>query len=943
MTAPAATPAPLHGSSPRGDGARPSATRPPSNGLSAATAPFIAIAALAAAFVAGQALHGRLTPAELVGAALLVVVAIVAVCVIFAHERAGSFAPHADPRLVAAAAVTLTVVVAAAAWHSGGITSPYLAALPLGAAYVGLVLPRKLSAWVVAVMTLALLPLAVFGPTPTWLEAMCVVTLVPGGRFFGVLCGSAHRRAERVARQLTRADRLTRTLSRQGFLEELQHALVLLRRAHTPVALFLIDLDAFKEINSARGGSSGDELLAWCGQRLAEVLPKGSTAGRLGGDEFGVATANMDRSGAEHFALELRDAIGERHPVSIGVATSEDSTVTVSDLLRVGNAALHRAKSDRDRRIHTLVAGGVRPEAGARVPEPPVLTYERLRVNGGRPRRPTPSVLVGIFMSRGLLGLGFLGACLSLMIVLTSATEPSLWTTIIQYGWVPWVAASIGAGVAARFVDPMNMRQVTPLIIVATLLAGGGTGVIALAQGGGVLEPIVAGLALRVLFDTSVAFRPQAAVTLAGTLVFFVAVVILGPASSLWAVPFHVVLLGSAYGLGQVAQRGFIQTTDQWLAVARTDMLTGLRNRLGVEEDVAHVLQEASAAGQRVAIVSVDIDRMRAFNDRHGHPAGDAAIQQLAAVLTTTFSAALATGRLGADEFVAAVPVLSAGDADRLTATIEAVLRPTIEASAGVAVFPDHGRDLDGLLHVADVRRRSAKAARREREDGGLAPTSGMHAAATNGRQTPAALAGEHDGALLVDEHQVVEVRTDCAREHDALDVAADALKFGCVSAMVDAKHVLFDDRSVVEHFGDVVRGGADQLDAAFARPFVWPSARERRKERVVDVDDRDAESIDQVARQDLHVAREDDQVDRSGKLCEEALFSVGPAALLDGDMDERDAERFDVGAEIFVVGDDACDLHRQLSATPPPQQVEEAVVVFADHQRDALKGVLVA
>lgn len=707
--------------------AAPTAAIEPGAGLArpaAAVAPFVVIALLALAFVAGQAIRGTLRLSEAAGALVVILLAAGSIGIVQAGARAGRRTQRPNIRLYAAGAVICTLAIAACATFTRGLASPYLAALPLGAGYLGLVLPRRWSAWLVAFMTLALVPLAVFGPPVTWLQALCVFVLVPGGRLFGVLCGAAHRQAERVARQLTRADRLTRTLSRAGFLEELSHALVALRRARTPVALFLVDLDGLKEINGARGSAGGDELLAWCGQRLAEILPRGSSAGRLGGDEFGIAAAGMSRLEADQFAIELRDALDERHLVSIGVATSEDATVTVSDLLRVGNAALRRAKSDGDHRIHSLVAGGVRPDADAPVPEPPVLTYERLRRNGGRPRKPSPSVLVGKFMSGGLFGLGAIGIILCTLILTTDATAPSVWTTVIHYGWIPWVAACFIAGVAARFVDPMNMRQVTVLIMIATGLACGGIGTIALAQGGGVVEPIMAGLALRVLFDTSVAFRPQAALTLAGTLVFLLAVVVLGPASSLWAAPFHLVLLGSAYGLGQVAQQGFIQTTDQWLTVARTDVLTGLRNRLGVEEDAAALLASAAQANERIAIVSVDIDAMRAFNDQHGHPAGDVAIQRVAEVLGTTFASARLTGRLGADEFIAAVPVLSPSDADRLTATIEAVLRPELVVTSGVAVFPDHGRDLDGLLHVADVRRRSAKAARREAAERAAAPAA---------------------------------------------------------------------------------------------------------------------------------------------------------------------------------------------------------------------------
>ncbi len=553
----------------------------PRSGLNrpaSAMAPFVVIGLLAVAFVIGQLMRGTLRPTELVGAFLVLLTSSVAIGVVITGERSGTRPRRPNLRLYVAGALICTVIIAASATFTRGLASPYLAALPLGAGYLGLVLPRRTSAWLVTVMTLALVPLAIFGPPVTWLQALCVFVLLPGARFFGVLGGAAHRHAERVARQLTRADRLTRTLSRSGFLEELAHALVALRRVRTPVALFLVDLNGLKEINSARGSAGGDELLAWCGQRLAEILPRGSSAGRLGGDEFGIAAAGMTRTEADRFAIELRDALDERHPVSIGVATSEDATVTVSDLLRVGNAALRRAKSDGDRRIHALVAGGVRPDGQAPSPEAPVLTYEQLRRNGGRPSKPSPSVLIGKFMSGGLIGLGLIGLVLCALILTTNATAPSLWTTVIHYGWIPWVIACFLAAVWARFIDPLNLRQVNVLILLATVLVGGGIGVIALAQGGGVLEPIMAGLALRVLFDTSVAYRPQAALTLAGTLVFLLAVVVLGPASSLRAAPYHLVLLASAYGLGQVAQQGFIETTQQWLAVARTDVLTGLRN-----------------------------------------------------------------------------------------------------------------------------------------------------------------------------------------------------------------------------------------------------------------------------------------------------------------------------------------------------------------------------
>jgi hypothetical protein len=63
---------------------------------------------------------------------------------------------------------------------------------------------------------------------------------------------------------------------------------------------------------------------------------------------------------------------------------------------------------------------------------------------------------------------------------------------------------------------------------------------------------------------------------------------------------------------------------------------------------------------------------------------------------------------------------------------------------------------------------------------------------------------------------------------------------------VVDAHDVLFDDRPLVEHLGDVVGGGADQLDTAFAGALVGCRAGKGGKERVMDVDERAADRVEE-------------------------------------------------------------------------------------------------
>ena len=79
--------------------------------------------------------------------------------------------------------------------------------------------------------------------------------------------------------------------------------------------------------------------------------------------------------------------------------------------------------------------------------------------------------------------------------------------------------------------------------------------------------------------------------------------------------------------------------------------------------------------------------------------------------------------------------------------------------------------------------------------------------------------------------------------------------------AMADALDVLVDDRALVEVARDIMRGGADQLDAALVRLVVGPRALEARQERVVDVDAAPGQLCRHLVRQDLHVARQHHEI----------------------------------------------------------------------------------
>jgi hypothetical protein len=174
------------------------------------------------------------------------------------------------------------------------------------------------------------------------------------------------------------------------------------------------------------------------------------------------------------------------------------------------------------------------------------------------------------------------------------------------------------------------------------------------------------------------------------------------------------------------------------------------------------------------------------------------------------------------------------------------------------------------------------------------------------------------------------------AGEDEALDVAADPLQVVNLVTVADSGHVLIDDRTGVELLGDVVGGRADQLDAALVRAAIRVRADEGRQEAVVDVDRRGIELPQELGREDLHVAGEDEQVDSRQQFQRPRLRFVAGVGV-HRHIVERQAEGFDLSCVVGMVGDDGDDIGAKLAAAPAPEQVGETVVFARDHDRDPL------
>jgi diguanylate cyclase len=161
------------------------------------------------------------------------------------------------------------------------------------------------------------------------------------------------KQAEEWLKYLAQYDPLTDLPNRNLFYERLEQALISHRHESKSLALMLMDLDHFKEINDTMGHQSGDHLLQEVGRRLQSTLSKNDTVARLGGDEFGVLFPGMTEesvslaAGKLLKALEPPFVIGELTMdvrASIGVAFFPKHGDDKHALLRRADVAMYLAK-----------------------------------------------------------------------------------------------------------------------------------------------------------------------------------------------------------------------------------------------------------------------------------------------------------------------------------------------------------------------------------------------------------------------------------------------------------------------------------------------------------------------------------------------------------------------------------------------------------------------
>ena len=160
--------------------------------------------------------------------------------------------------------------------------------------------------------------------------------------------------AERI-RRLAHFDALTDLPNRTLLNDRLTGAIAAVARNHEPLAVLVLNIDKFKNVNDIFGRSIGDELLVEVARRMQSVAGEEDTVARTGGDEFVMILPRADANRSSHAAQQLLESLSAQYRAeklelvvtfSIGIAMYPSDGRDFDTLLKCADIAMHHAKHD---------------------------------------------------------------------------------------------------------------------------------------------------------------------------------------------------------------------------------------------------------------------------------------------------------------------------------------------------------------------------------------------------------------------------------------------------------------------------------------------------------------------------------------------------------------------------------------------------------------------
>jgi diguanylate cyclase (GGDEF)-like protein len=470
-----------------------------------------------------------------------------------------------------------------------------------------------------------------------------------------------------------------------------------------PLALLMLDLDAFKAYNDSNGHPAGDALLGRIAGAMRESLREGDRLFRYGGDEFAILLPQADEPGAREVAERVRAAVaqlteiaGPRVTVSVGIAHFPEDARDKDGLVTVADRALYLAKPPNHARLPN--DDPTRDLYLAAVDQTTLKLLERLE-----PREMLAEILE---RASGLVGVkhAFL-----YMLEGPDAEDGEL-----------DLVARVGTGVFEGYEGYRLPRDT-------------GVGWAVVRTGRPVVVDDYAEYPSRAPDLPRGAFGAICAVPLtSGDEVLG----LIGLASGDATRPFSEREVEALARFGQLASialdnaRLFERAQTEVRSRAHAalhDPLTGLPNRTmllsRLAEQVGGTASDRGrrrATGTRVALILLDLDRFKVVNESLGHAAGDLLLVQVGERLVAAARSTDTVARLGSDEFgILLGPVRSVRETERVASRVEAAIADpfdldgtevTIGASMGIAVGSATMPHPFDLLKQAEIALHRAKA-----------------------------------------------------------------------------------------------------------------------------------------------------------------------------------------------------------------------------------------
>lgn len=217
------------------------------------------------------------------------------------------------------------------------------------------------------------------------------------------------------------------------------------------------------------------------------------------------------------------------------------------------------------------------------------------------------------------------------------------------------------------------------------------------------------------------------------------------------------------------------QLAEKMQTLARTDVVTGLANRAGLNHAMVETMMSIEK-DTKLALIWIDLDKFKEVNDLLGHPVGDRVLSEVAKRLRDVCPECTTVARFGGDEFIVLAEISDRMESERIASEIHAeIMRPIrvdgdrleVRASLGVACLPEDGRDADTLMQSADLALYHAKV-------GGRAQTRFFDPSMTRDLIRRREIEGELRAAIANDElsiffQPIIDLETGKIRSFEAL------------------------------------------------------------------------------------------------------------------------------------------------------------------------------